>query len=576
MLPTRLLARIATVLAMVAALLAIGAAPVQAHGRPAHHGPKRPPTVDLRMIGINDLHGNLEPPAGSSGRVAMADGSTVDAGGVAYLATHLKALRSAAPHSLFLSAGDNIGASPLTSALFHDEPTIDVLNAMHLDASVVGNHELDEGYPELQRIQRGGCHPTDGCQFDARYRGARFPFLGANITFDDGRPAVLPFTVKVEGGIPVGIIGITLHDLPSVVTPSAIAGLKFGDEVQAIDRTSALLQRFGVRAQVVLMHQGADIEGPEGPNDCNLNPAAEPALTIARAATPNVDALFTGHSHTQYDCTVQDPAGKPRPVIQGASFGRLLSVVDVKLSRRTRDVIRADTVARNEVVTRTVTPDPTVQAIVDRAVTKSAPLANRAVGSITADLVRAAPSSGEEPIGDVIADAQLAGTADAGAQIAITNPGGIRADLVYAGSSAGEGDGVVTYGEAFTVQPFANIMQTITLTGAQLKAVLEQQWQGGVTKVLQISSTLHYSYSASAPEGSKVSDITVAGAPVDATTSYRVSVNNFLAAGGDGFTVFAQGADLVGGPVDLDAFTAYLTAHPNLSPPPADRVSPIP
>jgi 5'-nucleotidase len=532
-------------------------------------------TTDVRLIAFNDFHGNLQPPAGSSGRVTLPNGSTVNAGGAAYLATHVKQLRGQVSNSLVLSAGDNIGASPLESALFHDEPTIDLLNALGVNASTIGNHELDEGYRELLRMQFGGCHPTDGCQFRSSFPGARFPILGANVFFDNGLPAAAPLTVKVVGGVPVGIIGVTLKDLPLVVTPEAIKGLKFGDEVKAINQSSRLLDALGIKTQVVLMHQGDNTEGG-GPDDCRTVPG--PATAIAKAASASVDVIFTGHSHQQYNCVINDPAGNPRTVIQGASFGRLLSVVDLKIDKRTRDVVRSATSAHNEIVTRDVTPDPAVQSLVDEAVTKSAPIANKQVGTITADLVRAAPTSGESPLGDVIADAQLAATASNNAQIAMTNPGGIRTDLNFASSTAGEGDGVVTYGEAFAVQPFSNIMQTVTLTGAQLKTVLEQQWlpqpDGSVqVRMLQISSTLHYSWSQSAPTGSKVSNITVAGQPVTDTATYRVSVNNFLAAGGDGFAELKNGTDLTGGPVDLDAFTAYLTANPNLAPPAADRVT---
>ncbi len=359
------------------------------------------------MIGINDFHGNLQPPDGSSGRVFNADGTTTDAGGAAFLATHVKTLESQAEHSILLSAADNIGASPLPSALFHDEPTIEFLNDIGLDASAVGNHEFDEGYAELKRIQLGGCNPTDGCRFRPTYTGAKFPFLGGNASFSNGFPAVLPFTVKFEGGIPIGIIGITLHDLPSVVTPAAVQGLKFGDEVQAIDRTANLLDRLGIKTLIVTMHQGDGSLGG-GPNTCNLAPGI--AQTIATTASPKVDAFFTGHSHQQYNRSVNDPAGNPRPVIQGLSFGRLLSVIDVKIDRKTRDVIRSAMVARNVIVTRTVDADPVVQKVVDDAVTKSAPIANQRVGSISTDITRTAPASGEQPLGDVIADAQLAAT----------------------------------------------------------------------------------------------------------------------------------------------------------------------
>ncbi len=537
-----------------------------------------PRTTDVRLIALNDFHGNLTPPSGSSGRVTLPDGTTVDAGGAAYLATHVRQLKSQVRNSMLLSAGDNIGASPLNSALFHDEPTIELLNSLGAKASVVGNHEFDEGYRELLRMQFGGCHPEDGCQFRDSYKGAKFPFLGANVFFDNGAPAALPFTIQVSGGVPIGIIGVTLEDLPLVVTPEAVEGLKFGDEVEAINRSSRLLDKLGIRTQVVLMHEGDNTEGG-GPDDCNTVPG--PATTIAQNAAPAVDVIFTGHSHQQYNCTIDDPAGNPRTLIQGSSFGRLLSVVDLKIDKRARDVVRDQTTAHNEIVTRTVTPDPDAQALVDEATTKSAPIANAPVGTITTDLVRAAPESGESPLGDVIADAQLAATQANDPVIAVTNPGGIRTDLAFAGSPAGEGDGVVTYGEAFAVQPFGNIMQTITLTGAQLKAVLEQQWQpqpdGSVeVRILQVSSTLHYTWSRSAPIGSKVSDITVEGTPVDPNGSYRVSVNNFLAAGGDGFSEFQNGTDLVGGPVDLDAFTEYLTANPDLAPPPADRITVAP
>jgi 5'-nucleotidase len=563
-----------TALLAAATLAAVGiasAAPAYAAPGPSDHGQASTGTTPVRLITLNDFHGNLEPPTGSSGRVTLADGTTVDAGGAAYVATHVKQLRAAARNSIVLSAGDNIGASPLPSALFHDEPTIDFLNLIGVSASAVGNHEFDEGYRELLRIQFGGCNPTDGCVFRPTYGGAKFPFLGANVTFDNGLPAVLPFTVKISGGVPIGVIGATLEDLPSVVTPTAIAGLKFGDEVTAINKTSKLLDRLGIRSQVVVLHQG-DVATTGGPDACNLVPGG-PASAIAAGTSPSVDAIFTGHSHQPYNCSLPDPAGNPRPVMQAASFGRLLSVVDLQINKRTRDVVRSATVAHNEIVTRTVTPDPAVQALVTEAVTKSAPIAGREVGTITTDITRAAVATGETPLGDVIADAQLEATQAAGAQIAITNPGGIRTDLTFAGSATGGADGVVTYGEAFAVQPFSNIMQTITLTGDQLDAVLEQQWTATTTAILQISSTLHYTQALGNPIGDRVSNITVGGVAVTPAGTYRVSVNNFLAAGGDGFTVFTQGTDLVGGPVDIDAFTAYLTAHPNLGPPPADRIT---
>ncbi|GAA0611360.1 bifunctional metallophosphatase/5'-nucleotidase [Kutzneria viridogrisea] len=552
-----------------AALALSGTAAIAA---PDSHQPR---PVSIRLIGMNDFHGNLEPPAGSSGKVTLSDGTSVLAGGAAYLATHVKQLRAQAPNSLLFSAGDNVGASPLASALFHDEPTIDFFNQIGVRASAVGNHELDKGYQELVRKQFGGCSPVDGCQFEKTFPGAKWPYLAANMTFDNGLPAALPFTVDFSGGVPVGVIGVPLKDLPLVTSAEAIKGLKFGDEVQAINRSADLLDRLGVKSIVVLLHQGDSTEGG-GPNDCRETPGA--ALAIAQQASPKVDVIFSGHSHQQYNCVVKDPAGNPRPLIQGASFGRLLSVVDIKVDPRTRDVIRAQTVAHNEIVTRDVVPDPAAKALVDSAVAKAAPIANKAVGTVTSDVVAAQNAAGESALGDVIGDAQLDATKSAGAQVALMNPGGIRADLVFKSTTAGVPDGTVTYANAFTVQPFANILQTATLTGAQLKAVLEQQWQpqpnGTVqVKMLQVSSSLHYTWSASAPVGSKVSAITVAGQPVQPDATYKVTANNFLTGGGDGFSVLKSGTNTVGGAIDLDAFTGYLTAHQNLAPPAADRIT---
>ncbi len=555
---------------LAAATLAVGVAVAA----PATAAPAAAPaTTTVRLIGLNDFHGNLEPPAGSSGRVVLTDGTTVDAGGAAFLATHVRQLRAEQRNSLVLSGGDNIGASPLASALFHDEPTIEFLNSIGTSASAVGNHELDEGYRELLRIQFGGCHPVDGCQFLNPYPGADFPYLASNITFTKtGLPATLPFTIKIVGGVKIGIIGATLKDLPTIVSPDGIQGLSFGDEAAAINRSSALLQRLGVKAQVVVIHQGDSTVGANGPNDCNLA-ANGPLSAINAAVSTNVDAIISGHTHMQYNCELPDPKGQLRTVIQSLSFGRLLSVLDLKINRKTGDVLRDASTATNEIVTRTVTPDPAVQAIVDEAVTKSAPIANQQVGTITTDIVRAQTASGESPLGNLIADSQLAATTSAGAQIALMNPGGVRADLTFAAQS-GEGDGVVTYKDAFTVQPFSNILQTLTYTGAQIDAVLEQQWlPNGPTRILQPSATLHYTQTLANPIGDRVSTITINGVPVDPAATYRVTVNNFLAAGGDSFTALTQGTDLTGGPIDLDAFTAYLTANSPVSPPATDRIT---
>jgi len=563
---------IAAVGLAIAAIVAMGSGQVSAA--------KPPGTVDLRIIGMNDLHGNLEPPAGSSGRVALPGGGTVDAGGAAYMATHIKMLREQVANSVVVAQGDLIGASPLASALFHDEPTIEVLNKVGLYTTAAGNHEFDEGYAELLRMQAGGCHPVDGCQYHESYDGSNFPYLGANVTFKNTQiPALPPFWLSFVQGIPVGFIGMPLEGTPEIVSAEGIKNLDFGDEVQAANRYADLLDRFGVKSIVMLVHQGDQVITGNPPDGCGI--IAGVGQEIAQQVSPKIDAVFAGHSHQQFNCTVNDPAGQPRPYIQGASFGRILSVVDVKIDRRTKDVVRSQTTATNHIVTRDVPQDPEVQALVTEAVTKSAPIANRQIGTITANIVRAPVASGESPLGNLIADAQLEATQVAGAQIALMNPGGVRSDLTYPSSPAGEGDGVVTYGEAFTVQPFGNVMTTLTLTGAQIDAVLEQQWQPQtppnptVVRILQPSAGFTYTWSQGAAIGSKVSDIRLNGTPIDPNASYRVSVNNFLADGGDGFTVLRSGTNRTGGVVDLDALTAYLQAHPNTAPPATNRITQV-
>ncbi|MBM4516610.1 hypothetical protein GS432_10005 [Rhodococcus hoagii] len=315
--------------------------------------------------------------------------------------------------------GDNWGSSPIESALFHDEPAVNLLNTMGVDAASVGTHELDEGFGEFRRMQTGGCHTVDGCQFETEFAGAKFPVLAANMTLADGTPATLPFVVNYVDGVPVGVIGVMPSDTPSKVAVDGVAGLEFGDELATIDRTAATLDFLGVHAIVVLLHRG-DEPTVGGPNSCDL--ADGPVRTIATRATPLVDAIFTADSHAQYNCSVDDPAGDPRPVMQAASHGRIVSVVDMTLDRATGEVDRPSTQAFNQIVTQDIPPDPTVADLVARAGVQSAEVAQRPVGAITADITREPGPGGESPLGDLIADAQLAAARGRGAQIALTNP----------------------------------------------------------------------------------------------------------------------------------------------------------
>jgi 5'-nucleotidase len=554
--------------------------------------------VPVRLLALNDFHGNLEPPTGSSGRMVDENGTTVNAGGAVYVATWMKTLENA--NTLKVAQGDLIGASPLISAAYHDEPTLEFFNNLGITASAVGNHEFDEGYQELVRLINGGSHPVDGPSPAGPWQGTDFPYLGANVLLDGatkipdvngyevlkqvppgqlkkllvqyGIPALPPVAVREINGVRIGFIGAVTETTPSIVTAAGIKGLTFGSVVKSAAFGSALLDLMGVRAQVLLVHEGDNVLSGKSPDSCSTttNPdgSAGAGTKIATQVDPEIDMVLSGHSHQAYVCTVTDPDGQRRLYSQGGSFGRVISQADFKVDRKSGDIIRSTETIDNHIVTRDVPPDPQTAAFVQTWKDRVAVVADKQVGSITADLNRSPNAMGETALGDVIADSQLEGTrAGGGAQIALMNPGGIRADLTYLP------DGVVTYGEAFNVQPFSNLMQVVTLTGAQLDALLEQQWTAARTNTLQPSATLHYTATVTRPIGDRVSNITIDGTPVTDTGTYRVAANNFLIGGGDGFTEFRNGTNVWSGPLDLDAFTAYLTAHSPVSPPPLDRIS---
>ncbi len=525
-------------------------------------------TVNVQILALNDFHGNLEPPSGSSGRIG-----TIDAGGVEYLATHIKNLRQENRNTVVVSAGDLIGASPLLSALFHDEPTIEAFNLIGLDYNAVGNHEFDEGVTELLRMQRGGCHPVDGCQDGDGFRGARFKFLAANVSYNKNGRTIFPaYRVENFQGAKVAFIGLTLEGTPSIVTPSGISNVSFADEADTINALVPHLKRRGVNTIVVLIHEGGAQVPSGGINECNGISGA--IVDIVNRTSDEVDLFISGHTHNAYNCVIDG-----RVVTSASSFGRLVTDIDLQIDTRTGQPTQIQ--AENLIVTRDVTPAARLTVLINKYREISAPLANRIIGQITATITRTANAAGESPLGDVIADAQLAATTApelGGAQIAFMNPGGIRADLTYAASGS-EGDGNVTYAESFTVQPFGNSLVTMTLTGQQIKDVLEQQFDNpapGQMRILQVSEGFTYTWSQSAPVGSKISNMMLNGVPIDLNATYRVTVNSFLADGGDNFTVLRQGTDRLGGAVDTDALEAYFIANSPVAPGPVDRITVVP
>jgi 5'-nucleotidase len=540
------------------ALLAAMAFPAGAEAR----GAERSKPVELQILAINDFHGQLTPVG--------------TLGGAAVLGAYLRDAEATNPNTTIVSAGDLIGASPLISALFHEEPTIEVMNMIGLDFNAVGNHEFDEGTDELLRMQNGGSHPVDGDLDGTPFPGADFQFLAANVVSQDSGDTLLPpYAIENYQGVKVAYIGMTLEGTPSIVTPSGVAGYDFLDEADTVNALVAKLKKVGIESFVVLVHEGGVQSLGGGGNDCNG--ISGPIVDIVERTTDEVDLFITGHTHQQYNCVIDG-----RPVTSARSISRVFTDIDVELNRVTKEMTVLS-------VNNTTTEAANVTAAADIAEfvsvydALSAPLANRVIGTISADITRTTNAAGESSLGDVIADAQLAATAPAGfgdAVVAFMNPGGIRADLVYAASGT-EADGEVTYGESFTVQPFGNSLVTMTLTGAHIDTLLEQQFDNpsvGANRILQVSDGFAYSWSASAPTGSKVdiASISIGGVPIDAAGTYRITVNSFLASGGDNFSVLVQGTSPLGGDVDLDALEDYFIAPGTVDPGPQIRITVLP
>ncbi|WP_338467488.1 bifunctional metallophosphatase/5'-nucleotidase [Novosphingobium sp. ZN18A2] len=539
--------------------------------------------VEVGIIAINDFHGALEPPHAS---VAAPDGQggtvRVPAGGAAWLASAVRALQAKYPYHLTVSAGDLTSASQFASSIYLDEPAVGVANRIGLDFNAVGNHEFDRGLNELERLQHGGCaHYTarQPCQVEP-FRGARFEYLAANVTEADGK-TIFPATALRSFGsgarkVSVGVIGLTLKGTKDLVAPGGIRGLTFGDEADAINRGVAKLKGEGADAVVVLIHQGlAPVPGSKpDPNGCDVSGALEPILD---RLDPRVDVVVSGHTHQTYNCMWPGKTGgKPMLLTSAGSYGRLVTdiVLDIDpasgavVSKSAKNLIVQSpgyTSSRGPVAQSTAYPTykpaPDVAAYVGKYVDAAKAFSQRVSGHISGPADKAdrggatAPTGGD--LGNLIADAQLAATRKAGAQIAFMNPFGIRAALV-----PGK-DGAVTYGQIYQVQPFNNVLVTGTMTGAQIKAVLEQGFDdAGVKQALSPSAGFAYTVDMTRPSGNRVTGITLNGKPLGMDTTYRVTVSNFLSGGGDGFSVFGKAGDTVIGETDLDALEQWLMAVP--------------
>jgi 5'-nucleotidase len=531
-------------------------------------------TVTVKVVAFNDFHGNMASPGGFS--------TAAEAGGVDAMAAYVENYRLQNPNTVVVSAGDLIGASPLVSALFRDEGTIETMNRLGLDFAGVGNHEFDDGSAELLRMQNGGCHPTDpsSCQGAAvgtpvPFEGASFKFLSANVVVTaTGKTLFVPYGIKVFNGVRVGFIGLTLRETPTIVTPAGVAGLTFLDEATTVNSLVRQLRARGVEAIVVVIHQGG-FQGNVTPNfinDCSLTssngqPVLETIRTIVQGLDDAVDLVISGHTHTGYNCRLPNKVGRNIPVTQAASFSRVLSNIDMSIDTTTGNVTGV-TVDNVIVDRRAVTPSATVASIVNGYTALVSPISNGVIGSITSAAPNTANAAGEMLAGKLIADAQLAATAPAqfgGAVVAFMNAGGVRNPGFVAASFPDD----ITYGEAFTTQPFGNSLVTMTLTAQQIKDVLEQQFNGCMgqvaNRIMQVSAGFEYTWDSAATCGTRIVNVILNGTPLvtsgvvlSPATTYRVTVNNFMATGGDAFTVLIGGTDLLGGAQDIDALVQYL------------------
>ena len=545
----------------------IAAAPADAQKK--RKKPPKPLTVQL--LAINDFHGYLK--ANPPGRVSRSGDpeATVPAGGIEYLATQIRNLKRRNPNTLVVAAGDLVGGSPLLSSLFHDEPTIEAMNQIPLDIATVGNHEFDEGAAELLRLQRGGCHPEDGCRDGTPFEGAAFRYLAANVELRSTKRTIFPpYTVRKLGGVKIGFIGETLKGTPELIPPQFAARLRFRDEALIANRMARRLERRGVKAIVMLLHEGGFPVQEDVPID-DCPGLGGPIKSLVSRTSDAIDLFITGHTHQIYNCVVDG-----RRVTSAGRYGRLLTRLDLKINRRTRDIVK--TTADNWIVGQDVAPAADMTSLIMHYDAIAAPIASKVIGRLTRGAGRTRDRSGEYRLGNLVADGQVAST---GAAAAFVNP-----HIVRTGLPAGE----ITYGRAFTSLPFGSSLVTQSMTGGQIRELLKQQWCGRKEpEILQVSSTVSYTWSRSKAKAAlgkpcssdtdPITELSIRGNPVRSYQAFRVTVNTTMLGRGAQFSILHTGTGETGGPVDVDSFQEYLapsvTGTP-IVPPPLSRIRVVP
>jgi 5'-nucleotidase len=556
------------------------------------------PPFTVKVIGFNDYHGNLESPGtfGTTTAVPVADRPVV--GGADVIAGHVAKLKSQNSEHVVVGAGDLIGATPLISAAFLDEPAIETLNRIGLEFSAVGNHEFDRGSAELLRLQNGGCKVTGGVQdpnsckgaavgTPVPFEGAKFKWLSANVTsVATGKPLLPAYGIKKFKEVNVAFIGMTLKATPTIVTPTGVAGLSFQDEADTVNKLIPELKALGIEAIGVLLHEGGFQTGTLGDiNGCEGNLAGSALAAIVSKLDDAVDFVVSGHTHSAYNCKLANAKGRAISVTSSSAFGRVLTDIDLTLDPATRDVTAVVAINRlNSAVDASITKDAKVASIVTAYKGLVSPIANTVIGAVSADLLNTRSDAAcNMPAGNLIADAQLNATKSVGfgeAVLALMNGGGVRTPgFTFNQSAAAEGNGNVTYGEAFTTQPFGNSLVTMTLTAQNIKNVLEEQFAGckgqsaTATRFMIPSAGFKYRW-----DGSKACDarifsvalttsagtetlVDAAGVVLNPSKPYRVTVNNFMADGGDGYSTFLQGTSRLGGAQDIDALVSFMATY---------------
>ena len=543
-----------------AALAALALASCAAHVAPPARVGQAP--IEVQILGINDLHGNIETPPEPQA-ITQADGTVLKArvGGAAHLASALEKARRGRPNSITVAAGDLIGASPLASAYFLDEPTIDAMNLLGLSLASVGNHEFDKGSAELLRMQNGGCGKNTTrmpCRLE-RFGGARFEYLAANVLRGDGTSLFPSSAIRQVGPIRIGFIGETLRETGTLVSPAGVAGLHFTDEAATANALVPKLKVAGADAIVLLIHQGGKV--PDTFEEQGCNGFTGDILPILDKLDPAITTVISGHTHNAYVCTLRR-GGATRLLTSAGKYGYLYTDVRLSFDAATHRLLGARAV--NAPVTGAAGADPKVAALVDRYASAARPAAERVVGHLAGPANKTL-ENGESPVADLIADAQLAATktpARGAADLSFINTGGARTDLVP------RADGSVTYGQIFALEPFGNTLVVRTLTGRQLKALLEQQFDEANGRGALRASTLvpsagfHFAFDLSRGKGDRITAMTLNGKPIDPDGHYRVTVNNFLASGGDGYSVLTEGTDTFDAGLDLDALETWLATNP--------------